>query len=68
MKHLDKVILDAEICLKLGRYEKVQVLEKIIPQLSNQTYIHEYVLYEELHNEKRNENSDFYSFFSLSIF
>lgn len=48
MKHLEKVILDADICFKLGRYSKIQVLHQILPHISNDVYIHEYVLQTEL--------------------
>ncbi|MCI1693313.1 hypothetical protein [Aneurinibacillus aneurinilyticus] len=53
MKHLDKVILDADICFKLGRYSKVQVLQQVIPHIANEVYIHEYVYAEEI---KKREN------------
>lgn len=51
MKHLDKVILDADICFKLGRYSKTLVLDKIIPNIANEVYIHEYVYKNELKTE-----------------
>ena len=37
---VEKVILDADICLKLGGSEKYQVLYELIPMLSKNVYIH----------------------------
>lgn len=48
MKYLEKVILDADICFKIGRYSKIRVLHKILPHISNKVYIHEYVYDTEL--------------------
>lgn len=47
-KQFDTIILDADICLKLGGYDGIQVLEKIIPLVSKKAYIHKYVYNEEL--------------------
>lgn len=48
MNVLDKVILDADICLKLGRFERVQMLEQLIPRMCDKAYIHRYVHKEEV--------------------
>lgn len=47
-KQFDTVILDADICLKLGRYDGIQVLEKVIPLVSKKAYIHKYIYNEEI--------------------
>jgi hypothetical protein len=48
MNKLDKVILDADICFKLGRFTNNNFIEKIIPHIANEVYIHEYVYDREL--------------------
>ena len=40
--------MDSDICFKFGRYAKIKVLNQILPHISNEVYIHEYVLQTEL--------------------
>lgn len=44
----DKIILDTDICIKIGNYEKVKFLEMIIPKIAQKTYMHRYVYENEL--------------------
>lgn len=39
---LSKVILDADICLKLGGSEKYLFLQEVIPLIAEQVYMHSY--------------------------
>lgn len=39
----DRIILDADICIKIGNFEKVKFLELLIPKIANKTYMHKYV-------------------------
>ncbi len=48
MMRLDKVLLDADICFKLGRFEKSKFIERIIPHVAHRVFIHEYVYEQEL--------------------
>lgn len=43
-----EIILDADMCIKLGGFESINVLEIIIPQLTNKAYIHKYVYEDEI--------------------
>ena len=48
MKRLDKVLLDADICFKLGRFISSQFIARIIPHVADEVFIHEYVYEREL--------------------
>ena len=39
---LSKVIIDADICVKLGQSEKYPFLLEVIPLLADQVYMHAY--------------------------
>ena len=52
----DKIILDTDICIKIGGYVKVKFLEIIIPNICNKAYIHEYVYKDELLTPKNARN------------
>ena len=41
-------IIDADIAIKLGRFEKVKVIEKYIPRLVGVLYIHRHVYDKEI--------------------
>lgn len=43
----DKVILDADFCIKIGHSDKYKYLEKLVPLICNEAYIHSAV-YEEV--------------------
>lgn len=38
-----EVILDADICIKLGRFEKIPILRDILPLIADKIYIYRYV-------------------------
>jgi|GEM_PF-3407498 len=40
---IKRLILDADICLKLGRFEKLPFIELIVPNITKKAYIHKYV-------------------------
>ena len=44
----EKVILDTDICIKIGNYEKVKFLEILIPKIVKKAYMHKYVYENEL--------------------
>ena len=44
----EKVILDTDICIKIGNYEKVKFLEMLIPKIVEKAYMHKYVYENEL--------------------
>ena len=44
----DKAILDADFCIRLGRFEKLNFLETIIPIIAKEVYIHKYVYEDEI--------------------
>ena len=52
----DKIILDTDICIKIGNYEKVKFLELIIPQIAEKAYMHRYVYENELLVPKNAKN------------
>lgn len=37
---LDKMIIDADLCIKLGGSEKYHFLHDVIPLISSQAYMH----------------------------
>lgn len=39
----EKIILDTDICIKIGNYEKVKFLEILIPKIADKAYMHRYV-------------------------
>lgn len=43
-----KIILDTDICIKIGNYETVKFIEMIIPKIAEKTYMHKYVYEDEL--------------------
>lgn len=45
---LDKVILDADFCIKVGRFEGLPLLQEIIPVIASKAYIHRYVFEDEI--------------------
>lgn len=45
---LDKVILDADFCIKLGRFEKLPILYDVLPLVARKIYIHKYVYENEI--------------------
>lgn len=47
----NKIILDADVCIKLGNSEKYTYLEKVLPLLSDKIYLHE-VVYDEIKTDK----------------
>lgn len=44
----EKIILDTDICLKIGNYENVKFIEMIIPIIAEKAYMHRYVYEDEL--------------------
>ena len=38
-----QIILDADICIKIGNYEKVKFLEMLVPVIAEKAYMHKYV-------------------------
>ena len=48
MNQLEKVIIDADVCINLARYKKANALRCIMQNIAKFVYIHEYVLTEEL--------------------
>ena len=55
MKLFEKIILDADICIKLGGLERVSnTLYRVISQITDKAYIHQYVNEEEVLT-KRNQ-------------
>lgn len=44
----EKIILDTDICIKIGNYEKVKFLEMVIPRIAEKAYMHRYVYQNEL--------------------
>ncbi|MEL7598304.1 MAG: hypothetical protein AAGU01_08900 [Clostridiaceae bacterium] len=44
----EKIILDTDICIKIGNYEKVKFIEMIIPIIAEKAYMHKYVYEDEL--------------------
>lgn len=40
---LQKVILDADFCIKIGRSSKYRFLEKLLPNLADEIFLHETV-------------------------
>ncbi|MCB2300260.1 hypothetical protein [Clostridium tagluense] len=44
----EKLILDTDICIKIGNYEKVKFIEMIIPKIAEKAYMHRYVYEDEL--------------------
>lgn len=49
MKLFEKIILDADICTKLGGFERVpDALYKVVTLITHKAYIHHYVLDEEV--------------------
>lgn len=52
----DKIILDTDICIKIGNYEKVKFLEMIIPKIAQKAYMHRYVYENELLTPKNAKN------------
>lgn len=45
---INELILDADICMKLGRFEKPPFLEMALPKLTKKAYIHKYVYEDEI--------------------
>lgn len=43
---LEKVILDADFCIKIGRFEGLPLLQEVIPIIARKAYIHRYVFEE----------------------
>lgn len=43
-----KIILDTDICIKIGNYDKVKFLEMIIPKIAEKAYMHRYIYENEL--------------------
>lgn len=48
MNQIGKVIIDADVCINLSRYEKVNALRCVLQNISQDVYVHEYVLQVEL--------------------
>ena len=48
MSQLEKVIIDADVCINLARYKKANALCCILQNIAQKVYVHEYVLTEEL--------------------
>lgn len=44
----DKIIVDADVCIKLGKISSRNYIELVLPLLSDNLYIHQYV-YNEIH-------------------
>lgn len=45
---IESLILDADICIKIGRFKGTPILELIIPNLTQKAYIHRYVYENEI--------------------
>lgn len=50
-----KVIVDADLCIKLGLFENLNYLERLLPLLADDVYIHEAV-YDEIRTNKAQIN------------
>ena len=48
MKPPEKVIIDADVCIHLARYGKVNALRCVLENIASHVFVHEYVLREEL--------------------
>lgn len=48
MNQLEKVIIDADVCINLARYGKVNALRCVLENIAQNVFVHEYVLQEEL--------------------
>lgn len=48
MNPLEKVIIDADVCIHLARYGKVNALRCVLENIASHVFVHEYVLREEL--------------------
>lgn len=40
---LGEMILDTDICIEIGSFKKLQLIEKIIPLIAEKAYMHRYV-------------------------
>jgi hypothetical protein len=45
---LDKAILDADFCIRIGSFNGIKLLELIIPAMVRKAYIHQYVYSDEI--------------------
>ncbi len=45
---LDNAILDADFCIRIGSFKSIKLLERIIPVIVKQAYIHQYVYNDEI--------------------
>lgn len=45
---MEKIILDADFCIKVGRFEGLLLLQEIIPVIAQKAYIHKYVYEDEI--------------------
>ena len=45
---LDRIILDADFCIKVGRFQSIPILEEIVPLVAHKAYIHRYVYEDEI--------------------
>lgn len=43
-----KIIIDADICIKIGWIQNILLIEKIIPTLAEKAYMHRYVYEDEI--------------------
>lgn len=48
MSQLQKVIIDADVCINLARYKKANALRCILQNIAENVFVHEYVLASEL--------------------
>lgn len=48
MRQFEKVIIDADVFINLARYERVNALRCVLENISQEVFVHEYVLMEEL--------------------
>lgn len=48
MKQLSKVMIDADVCFNLARYQKINALRLVLGNIAQEVYVHEYVFRTEL--------------------
>ncbi|MDD4096378.1 MAG: hypothetical protein GX099_08390 [Clostridiaceae bacterium] len=48
MRQLGKVMVDADVCINLARYQKINALRLVLGNIAQEVYMHEYIIHTEL--------------------
>ena len=48
MRQLGKVMVDADVCINLARYQKINALRLVLRNIAQEVYMHEYIIHTEL--------------------